>query len=338
MNRRAAVAATRHSIEHKSVTWQASVSAPVSVRPEYPEVGTAVNNVSTDSSRTKVGAVSDKTEADQDAIDSTLPPVTMDFEIDKDLFYAAKKAPPGSPESYWSYTQYRGTSKDGEPQRVKVHYCRSKHTMERVCQQYFMNEKVLGFDLEWVADTMKWQGIRRNVSLIQLASPSHIGLFHSAIFADKLGNKDDFVAPSFKKIMEDMAITKVGVAIKGDTTRMRNNMGIESKGLMELSHLYKLVTCSQSGQYKNINKKLVPLATQVEQFLRLPLYKGSDVRSSNWTKPLNMGQVICQCPLLFRPANFPPIPEGNLTRLRFCLGRICWSAPLCDVGIPQETA
>ncbi|KAI1776360.1 ribonuclease H-like protein [Hypoxylon cercidicola] len=217
------------------------------------------------------------------------PPVsTLSFKMVEDLFRAAKKAPAGSTGSFWSYTQYRGTAQDGTEQRVKVHYCRSSHTMEEVCKKYFMNEPLLGFDLEWSADAMKWHGLKKNVSLIQLASPSRIGLFHVALFAEK----DDMVGPSFRAIMEDSGVTKTGVAIKGDATRLRNFLGIDSKGLLELSHLYKLVTCSTTGQYNEINKRLVPLATQVEQFLHLPLFKGMDVRVGDWTNILDMEQVI----------------------------------------------
>jgi exonuclease 3'-5' domain-containing protein 2 len=215
------------------------------------------------------------------------PYPALEWKVSEDLFYAAKKAALNSPESFWSYSLYRGPGEDGPDQKVKVHYCRSLHTTERVCKQYFMNEKVLGFDLEWVADSPRWANARRNVSLIQLASPSRIALFHVALFA-----KDEYVAPSFKKIMENSDITKVGVWIKGDATRLRNHLQIDSKGLMELSHLYKLVTYSRSKNYRSINKRLIPMAKQVEEYLHLPLFKGSDVRSSDWSKALNLDQVI----------------------------------------------
>ncbi|KAI0157715.1 ribonuclease H-like protein [Xylariaceae sp. FL1272] len=216
------------------------------------------------------------------------PPAVLDYQMDTELFYTAKKAALGSPESFWSYTQYRRRREDGSSDRVKVHYCRSKHTMERVCKQYFMDEKVLGFDLEWVPDASKRDGLKKNVSLIQLASASHIALFHVALFA----HTEDMVGPSFRALMEDPSITKVGVAIKGDTTRLRNFLDIDSRGLMELSHMYKLVTYCTSREYSNINKMLVKLARQVEEYLHLPLFKGTDVRSSNWAKPLSMDQVV----------------------------------------------
>ncbi|KAF3025814.1 hypothetical protein E8E14_014658 [Neopestalotiopsis sp. 37M] len=216
------------------------------------------------------------------------PYAALDFKMSEELFRAAQKSAPGSPSSYWGYSLYRGPDAAGNGRKPTVHYCRSKHTAERVCQQYFTDEKVLGFDLEWVAEASKASGARRNVSLIQVASPSRIALFHVALFS----KSDDLVPPTFKKIMEDPEITKVGVWIKGDATRLRTHLGIESRGLMELSHLYRLVTYSRTGEFSNINKRLIPLATQVEQYLHLPMFKGQDVRSSDWTKQLSMEQVI----------------------------------------------
>ncbi|KAI0457914.1 ribonuclease H-like protein [Xylaria acuta] len=236
-------------------------------------------------SAAKTGAVSE--EPERKATDDPPPPV-FEYKMVDDLFYTAKKSPPGSPESFWSYTQYRYAAEDGSSHKVKVHYCRSKHTMERVCKQYFMDEKVLGFDLEWMADSTKGDSLKKNVSLIQLASPSRIGLFHVALFADS----EDMVGPSFRSIMEDPDVTKVGVSVKGDTTRLRNYLDIQSRGLMELSNLYKLVTYSRNRQYHNINRRLVPMATQVEEYLHLPLFKGQDVRSSDWSRPLDMKQVL----------------------------------------------
>lgn len=230
-------------------------------------------------------------DAPTEDIPSDPPYPALEWKVSESLFRAAKSAAPGTPESFWSYRMYRGPGKDGSEQQVKVHYCKSRHTTDRVCEEYFMNEKVIGFDLEWVIDYgSRMQGARRNVSLIQLASPSRIALFHVACFP----KDDDLVSGAFKKIMEDSSITKVGVWIKGDATRLRTNMNIDSKGLMELSHLYKLVTHLRTGEHKQINKKLIPLATQVKQYLHLPMFKGGDVRTSDWSRPLKMNQVICQ--------------------------------------------
>jgi exonuclease 3'-5' domain-containing protein 2 len=219
------------------------------------------------------------------------PFIPLSYKMTKEAFKAARSAKPGSPASFWSYTQYRGPCPDGkgEEVKVKVHYCRSKHTTERVCQ-YFLKEKVIGFDLEWCADATKAQGPRRNVCLAQMASESRIALFHISLYP----KTDDLVAPSFRKIMEDPTISKAGVWIKGDCTRLRTYLGIQAKGQFELSNLYKLVRYSGTEQEALINKRLVPLATIVQDHLRLPMFKGQDVRSSDWSKPLRMDQIICK--------------------------------------------
>ncbi|KAK5656302.1 hypothetical protein OQA88_4682 [Cercophora sp. LCS_1] len=217
------------------------------------------------------------------------PPVTdLDFKIPEDLFQAALNAPKGSPRSFWSYNLYRGPGEDGtQNQKVKVHYCTSRHTTERVLQRYFMNEKVLGFDLEWESE-FKGRSPRRNVSLVQLASASRIGLFHVALYPEK----DDLVAPSLRKIMEDPNVTKTGVWISGDCTRLRTYLGIDSRGTFELSHLYKVVKYSESGQPGLVNKRLVSLANQIQDCMHLPLFKGMDVRASKWSEPLDHSQVV----------------------------------------------
>lgn len=274
-----------HTVDRDS-SLQGTASA-VNVRSRSP--GETANPVAAtdgvEDGATRDGALT----ADESA--SNDPPFTpLDFKVSAEAFREAKLAEPGTPESFWSYNMYRGPSEDGstEDAKVKVHYCKSKHTTERVLQQYFMKEKVLGFDLEWASTSTRFQSARQNVSLVQLASPSRIALFHLALYP----KNDDLVAPSLKKIMEDPDVTKVGVAIKGDCTRLRKFLEIDSRGIFELSHLYKLVKYSTSKNYGYVNKKMVSLARQAEEYLYLPLFKGSDVRSSDWSQPLQMGQII----------------------------------------------
>lgn len=219
------------------------------------------------------------------------PYTPLDFKIPDKAFREARKAADGSLKSYWNYSLYRGPGGDGAlDAKVKVHYCTSSRTTERVIKEYFSKEKVLGFDLEWMVNAYKESGPRRNVSLVQLASPTRIGLFHLAVYPQK----DHLVSPALKRIMEDPEITKVGVSIKGDCTRMLQFLNVKARGQFELSHLYRLVKYSKSGEYKLINKKLVALATQVKDCLGLPMFKGSDVRTSDWSQPLNMSQIICK--------------------------------------------
>ncbi|KAJ4268360.1 hypothetical protein NW762_002423 [Fusarium torreyae] len=233
------------------------------------------------------GNLVDTSTQESEPTETPAPPLTaLDYTIDPELWEAARKCKEGSRESFWSYRMYRQVLGDGEEQKVKVHYCTSKATMEHVCQKYFADEKVIGFDLEWWVGAKRDSNPRKNVSLIQIASPSRVGLFHVALFP-----KDDFVAPTFKKIMEDESVIKVGVAIKGDCTRLKNNLAVESKGVIELSHLYKLVKFTKAGELNKINKVLASLADQTRELLGLPLFKGDDVRSSNWMLRLSERQI-----------------------------------------------
>ncbi|KAL8770730.1 MAG: hypothetical protein Q9209_003597 [Squamulea sp. 1 TL-2023] len=189
-----------------------------------------------------------------------------------------------SRSAYWQYTLYEGL--DG--QKVKVHYCKSLETTERIAR-LFSTERVIGFDIEWKPSATFKDGIRKNVALIQLASEERIALFHIARFS-KDDNIESLVAPTFKAIMESSSVTKVGVAIKGDCTRLRKHMNIDSHGIFELSHLYKLVKFSPTD-IKQINRRLVTLAQQVEEHLMLPMYKDESVRGSDWSEDLNYEQI-----------------------------------------------
>ncbi|KAL8696989.1 MAG: hypothetical protein Q9201_007374 [Fulgogasparrea decipioides] len=206
-----------------------------------------------------------------------------------------------SRSAYWQYTLYEGPK--GE--KVKVHYCKSLETTERIAK-LFVNESVIGFDIEWKPSATAKDGIRKNVALIQIASEERIALFHVARFS-KDEKIEDLVAPTFKTIMESDSITKVGVSVKGDCSRLRKYMSIESRGLFELSHLYKLVKFCVSD-VKRINKMLVALAKQVEEHLMLPMYKDESVRGSDWSEDLNYEQIYCKMALP------PSIPDSWLTR------------------------
>ncbi|KAK0727298.1 hypothetical protein B0T26DRAFT_636897 [Lasiosphaeria miniovina] len=277
---------------------QHKAELPASSARNAPEAHVDDSRVAADKDRPTEPLTKEKTEKAESSVSGLVdaadvqPPFTpLDFKIPDEIFRGAKQAAEGTPESFWSYSLYRGPAEAGSTEpgpKVKVHYCTSKHTTERVLQQYFMHEKILGFDLEWATDATKFQGARRNVCLAQIASPSRIALFHLALYP----KNDDLVAPSFKKIMEDPEVTKVGVWIKGDCTRLRRFLDIGARGIFELSHLYRLIKCSASGEYSSLNKKLVGLASQVQEYLRLPLFKGHDVRASDWSSPLRMEQII----------------------------------------------
>lgn len=191
--------------------------------------------------------------------------------------------PKPSATKYWSHHLHKAP--DGNP--IIIHYCRSLRTMEDVAQ-YFLDDEVIGFDMEWKASATYADGIKDNVSMIQLASEERVALFHVASFIGT--DPKQFVAPSLRKIMESPNITKVGVSIKADCTRLRKFLGVNTRGIFELSHLHRLIKYSQS-EPKLVNKRLVNLNDQVEEHFGLPLMKEAEVRCSDWTRPLNYDQV-----------------------------------------------
>ncbi|KAH9207332.1 hypothetical protein DL95DRAFT_483361 [Leptodontidium sp. 2 PMI_412] len=222
----------------------------------------------------------------EDPQQNELPRTTTTLKMTEELFRKAKNAPAGSPDSYWSHRLYRGPMIDGELQRTTVHYCKTIMTTERVLEMYFAKSKVIGFDIEWKENAHRNSNAKEHVSLIQIANEERIALFHVALYP-----KHELVSPAFKKLMEDDKVTKVGVSIKADCTRLRKHLGIDSKGMLELSHLYKLVKYSTSKEFKEINRRLVSLATQTKEHLHLPMFKG-DVRISDWSRTLNLDQIM----------------------------------------------
>lgn len=215
------------------------------------------------------------------------PFTPLDYRMSDESFQAAKTAPEGSAESFWSYAFYRGPNEEDDVKgKVRVHYCKNSHVAERALN-CLLEEKFIGLDLEWVPDSNKYSGARRNVSLVQLASQSRVVLLHLALYPAK----DELVTPTLRKILENPEITKLGVWIKGDCTRLRKFLGIDTRSIFELSHLFKQVKYSASGQPELINKKLVSLANQVRETMSLPLRKDQNVRASDWSQPLDMEQI-----------------------------------------------
>ncbi|KAF1824216.1 ribonuclease H-like protein, partial [Dissoconium aciculare CBS 342.82] len=168
-----------------------------------------------------------------------------------------------------------------------VFYCTSYETCERQAK-LFLNEPIVGFDLEWETfASLKKHGAKQNVSLIQIASESQIGLFHVACF--KGTTPEELMPPSLRTLLESESITKTGVNVVGDANRMRTFFQIEMKGLMELSHLYRIVRYSEQSP-DMVNFKLCGLAMQVKDVLRLPLKK-DETRVSRWSNKLNAQQI-----------------------------------------------
>lgn len=184
---------------------------------------------------------------------------------------------------WWSHRLYKGP----ENKEVQILYSRTKQDSERIVQ-HFLNEPVVGFDMEWPWNDYKKPDLQNKIGLIQIASLDKIALFHIGLHLGK--TTDDIIAPSLRKLIESPKIGKLGVGIlSADFSRMRRFFKLDPKGAIELSHLYRLV---KFGGWKSelVSTKMVSLAHLVEDQLGHPLFKG-DVRTSNWSKPLSKDQI-----------------------------------------------
>lgn len=187
------------------------------------------------------------------------------------------------PRRWWSHRLYRGPG--GE--EVEILYSRNKAESE-IIAQHFINEPVLGFDMEWPWNDWKRNDLQNKVGLIQIASETRIGLFHIGLHPGK--TTDDIIAPTLRRIIETPDIGKVGVNIlRADFGRLARFFGLKPKGAIESSHLHRLVKFG-SRKPELVSIKMVSLAHQVEEQLGLPLFKG-DVRTSNWSKSLSQDQI-----------------------------------------------
>ncbi|KAI4951908.1 hypothetical protein J4E91_003369 [Alternaria rosae] len=188
-----------------------------------------------------------------------------------------------APKQWWSHRLYRGP----EGKEVEVLYSKNKAQSEVYAKQ-FLEEPVIGFDMEWPWNDWKRDDLQNKIGLIQLASEDKIALFHIGLHPGK--TSEDIIAPTLKRILEDPKIGKVGVnVLKADFSRLSRFFGLKPKGAVESSHLYRLVKFGPAKP-ELVSVKLVSLAHQVEEQLGLPLYKG-DVRTSNWSKPLSKDQI-----------------------------------------------
>lgn len=211
------------------------------------------------------------------------PQMALTYEISAKDYRIAATASPSSGGAYWSHKLYKGA----EGTSPKVMYCTSFDTAEKQAKE-FLSEKVLGFDLEWEPKSSLANGtIKRNLSLIQIASENKIGLFQIALFKGETAA--ELMPPTLRKMLESPDVIKTGVNVSGDMKRMKACLDVEMQGVLELSHLYRLVMFS-GDQPNLVSFKLVSLADQVQNVLLLPLKK-DDNRMSSWSRSLNVEQT-----------------------------------------------
>jgi hypothetical protein len=240
-----------------------------------PETGDSTQNSQTAEADSESSSETENQEAEH---------VPLGFQIPETVLRTAMQASPNSEDSFYSHQLYRGP----EEQTVLLHYCSTKEIAERVLP-YFENAEVLGFDIEWKPFGSP-DSIKENVSLIQIACEDRVALFHISRY--KGDTAEELLPAKLKEIIESQAILKVGVAIKGDFSRMAKYLGCKPLGVFELSRLHNLIAWSGKDAKLANGKSLCSLANQVHEHLQLPLHKGS-VRESDWSenKELSRGQL-----------------------------------------------
>ena len=245
-----------------------------SYQPSGPESSTA----STTSFGDAVEGISEP-----EAIDTESSDIKLSYQIPTEDYRKAVLASKNTNAAFWSYKLY----KNAEGKSPTVYYCTNYEQTEARAQE-FASESVLGFDMEWeMGATLDKSSRKHNVSLIQIASEDKIGLFHLALF--KEDTPDRLIPPSLRAILQSKEIAKTGVNVAGDSKRLKQCLDVEMMGLFELSHLYNVVTYSES-QPEKVNRKLFAIADQVRNVLLLPLKK-DNVRTSAWSKKLKIEQT-----------------------------------------------
>jgi hypothetical protein len=208
------------------------------------------------------------------AVDADEPQTVLPYRIPTEAFRKAAISSRSTDAAFWSHELYKGPE-GGSPM---VLYC-TNFAMSETKAKLFLDEPILGFDIEWESGAKATNPAKSNVSLIQLAAGDKIGLFHIAMFSGDTTKQ--LMPPTLKTILESPNITKAGVNIGGDAKRLLTHLEVEMKGLFELSHLYQVVKRNPGA----INFKPVSMATQVEKVLLLPIKK-DDVRTSAWSQKL----------------------------------------------------
>ncbi|CAA9962975.1 Ribonuclease H protein [Pyrenophora teres f. maculata] len=154
--------------------------------------------------------------------------------------------------------------------KTKVFYSCSKRDSELAARHFLdRHSPFVGFAMEWAKDDCSKEGLQQKAGLIQIATQDKVGLFHIGIHPGK--TSEDIIAPSLKRLIEDPRIEKVGVDIwNGNFSRLSRWFGLNPKGAIECSHLYRLVKFGRSKP-ELVTTRLVSLADQVQDQFRLVL-------------------------------------------------------------------
>lgn len=269
---------TRLDLKHQPSASQSQTFGSSGISPSEDTVSELEMNSSNEAFDSEASPIEAKDKAPEE------PQTVLSYKIPPKDYRDAVMASPNSNAAYWSHNLY----KNADNQKPTVFYCQNYDATEAKAK-LFLNEPVLGFDLEWESGaTMKGDppDIKRNVSLIQIAAEDKIGLFQLSRFKTAK-SAEEHMPPSLRKILESEDIIKAGVNVNGDARRMKLCLGVEMKGVFELSHMYRVVRQSNGIP---VNFSLVGLSTQVQEVLLLPMKKDA-VRTSAWSQGLNTQQT-----------------------------------------------
>ncbi|XDG00563.1 hypothetical protein ABKA04_000178 [Annulohypoxylon sp. FPYF3050] len=232
------------------------------------------------------------------------------------------------PREYWNHTYYRGP----ENQPVRILYSSDREHSE-VIARGFLNEPVLGFDMEWPKDSYNRKRLQGKIGLIQIACARKIALFHIGLHDGD--TSEEIIAPTLRRILESQKIIKTGVAVmNADFARLKTYFEINPRGAFELSHLHNLVTFGSQNPDR-VTTRLRALSKITEDHFGLPLKKGP-VRTSDWSLPLDEEQKQYAADdayvayMLFHYMNslrlkmtpIPPLPKQAESYLPFTLPKI----------------
>jgi ribonuclease D len=188
--------------------------------------------------------------------------------------------------TYYSHELYRGPK--GE--QVTVKYCTTTEDCERTAK-LFLNERVVGFDMEWSMYLKASDPITNFVSCIQVASESQIAIFHLSLCSSNKGNTEvvgDIMAPSLVQLIQSPDILKTGVNIAGDGRRLSQHLHLKPRALFELSHYHNILADRRTATGA-ITKALYSLDKMTQDYLGYKMDKGM-VRTAGWTNQLNQTQ------------------------------------------------
>ncbi|KAL5021969.1 hypothetical protein ScPMuIL_001124 [Solemya velum] len=136
------------------------------------------------------------------------------------------------------------------------------------------SHKVLGFDCEWVFDKK-----RRPVALVQISTQQGFCLL---VRTSKIAPN---IPESFKKILADRSILKVGVASKDDGKKLQKDYGIVVRGCVDLRHMLGRIR----GIYNCSSVGLQGLAAAV---LGVNMAKESNIRCGDWEADILSSEQI----------------------------------------------